>query len=180
PVALDQGPRGLVMEAPVRLTGHAKGVGEAGPEARGLDLAADRVEGPLDRVEQLTISRRQVARLRYLAEVPGRVGRRSVDEMPPRRDELVVVPPDNLGPGEVGVLRLGPSNRQEEAKRVGVVATQHVADVDDDIAARAEPLSLHGEVLARDDVVREDELSPAGAVLAALAIAEEDARPDHR
>ena len=40
------------------------------------------------------------------AEVPVGVRQRPVDEVAPVREQLVVVAPDELGPGEVGVLRL--------------------------------------------------------------------------
>ena len=74
--------------------------------------------------------------------------RRAVDQVAPARDELVVGAPDELGPGEVGVLVLRAGRGDEVAQRVGLVAREHVAHVDDDAAAGGELAALHREELA--------------------------------
>src|SRR6185437_12938746 len=79
----------------------------------------------------------------------------AVDEVAPVREKLVVVPPNEVGPGEVGVLRLRARGDQVVAERVRVVAVEEVAEVDRVTAARRELLPLHVQVLGREDVVRE-------------------------
>ena len=75
-----------------------------------------------------------------------------VDEVAPAGDQLVVGPPDELRPGEVGVLVLGPGDRDEVPQRVGLVAGQHVAHVDDDAARGRELPALHRQELAAHDL----------------------------
>src|SRR5215210_3549768 len=102
-----------------------------------------------------------------------------VDEVSPGGDELVVVAAHEIRPRKVAVLRLGARDDEKEAQSVGVVPAEDVTDVDDDVSTRAELPAFHGEVLAGDDVVGEDEIAAAAPEFAAGPVAEEDARPDH-
>ena len=116
---------------------------------------ADRVESTLDLMEQGFVVRRERRWRRNRTEVLVRALERPIDEVAPRRDELVVVPPNELGPREVRVLSLRAGNGQEVAQRVGVVPAQEVAHEDLHAATRAELLPLHRQEFARGDVVRE-------------------------
>ncbi len=109
------------------------------------------------------------AGLGNLAEVPVRVHERAVDEVPPVREQLVVVAAHELVPREVGVLRLRPAGGEVVAERVGVVAAEEVAHPDGDVPARRRLLALHRQVFARDDVVRQ---------LQVVAVADEHRGPD--
>ena len=138
------------------------------------------VEACVDRREQRAVALGQLAGLRNLAEVAVGVRQRAIDEVAPVREQLVVVAADELGPREVGVLRLGSGGDEVEAQRVGVVALEEVADVDRIAATGRELLALHRQELAGDDVGRKVERAAAGPVLAALAVPDEHRRPDHR
>jgi len=105
----------------------------------------------------------------HAAEIAMCVDQCSMDEVAPRGNQLVIVPADELGPGEVGVLVLGAGDHQVVAQGVRVVAIEHVADVDHVTTAGGELLALHVQELAGHDVVRQ--LQAAGA--------EEDRRPQH-
>src|ERR671926_3128 len=70
----------------------------------------------------------------------------------PAGHQLVVVAPQELRPGEVGVLALRPGRGDEVAQRVGVVAGQEVAHVDDHLAGGGELAPLHRQELAGDDL----------------------------
>ena len=78
--------------------------------------------------EQRLVGSVERARLGHRPEVAVRVRQRAVDEVAPVREQLVVVAPDELGPGEVGVLRLGARGDQVVAERVRVVALEEVAE----------------------------------------------------
>ena len=114
-----------------------------------------------------------------LAEVPVRARQHAVDEIPPVREQLVVVPADELRPREVRVLRLRACGREVVAERVRRVTVEHLADVDDDVAARRELVPLHRQELARHDVVGQLELSAPSADLATFAVPHQLARPDN-
>ena len=179
-VGLDERPRRLVADVLVDLGREPHRLAERGAEAAALDQRADLVEAGVDRREQRAVDVGQLAGLRHLAEVAVRVRERAVDEVAPVREQLVVVAADELGPGEVGVLRLRAGGDEVVAERVGVVALEEVADADRVAAARRELLALHRQVLGRDDVVRQLERPAAGPVLAALAVADQHRRPDDR
>ena len=165
----------LVAEA-----GESHGLLQRALEPRGLDQRADRLESALHLLQQPGVRGGERPRLGNAAEVLVRALERPVDEIAPGRNELVVVPAHELGPREVGVLRLGTRDGDEVAQRVGVVSAQEVAHEDRDVPARAELLALHREELARGDVVGQLERAPSGAELAVLPVAEQNARPDHR
>ena len=101
------------------------------------------LEQVADRAERLARSSRAAAwsasvsapAARDRADVLRRHRDRAVDQVAPAGDQLVVVAADELRPGEVGVLRLRPGDGDEVAQRVGVVARQEVADVDDHLRA---------------------------------------------
>ncbi len=178
-IGLEQRPRRLLRDVLVPEAGDPHDLLERVLEARGLDERPDRLEAALDLGEERLVGLGELARLGNRAEVLVRALECPVDEVPPRRDELVVVAPGELGPGEVRVLRLGAGDREEVAQRVRVVPAQEVAHEHLRPPARAELLALHREELARGDVVGQLEGATAGAVLAALAVSEQHARPDH-
>src|SRR4029450_10247549 len=132
-----------------------------------LDQVADRVEPRLDRLQQIAVLGGQLSWLGNGAEGLVRRRERAVDEIAPVRDDVAVVPANELRPREVRVLRLRTGRGQEEAERIRVVAAQEVADRDRDTAADAELLALHRQELARDDIVGQVERL-AGSEAAAL------------
>ena len=122
PVMLDHRPRRLMVDVLVPDARQPHGLGERGPEARLLDEFPDRVEARGDGGERRLVGLRQRPRRGHLAEVAIGVRQRSVDEVAPVREELVVVPAQELRPREVAVLRLGAGRGEEIADRVRVVA----------------------------------------------------------
>ncbi len=88
------------------------------------------LEPVLDLREQLLVGLGQRTRLGHDSEVLERALECAVDEVSPGRDQLVVVAADELGPGEVRVLRLRAGDREEVAQRVRVVAAEEVPDQD--------------------------------------------------
>ena len=98
------GPGGLLADVAVDARRQVHGFAERGLEPRPLDERPDHVESAGDRGQDVVVSGGRQACRGNLAEVPVGAGQHPVDEIPPRRDELVVVPTDELGPGEVGVL----------------------------------------------------------------------------
>ena len=123
-VGLEQRPGLLLARVLVRERGEPHRLGEAGLEAGLLDQPSDGVEAAVDGGEERLVLGGERPGLGDGAEGAVRARERAVDEVPPRRDELVVVAAHELGPGEVGVLRLGPGDREEVAERVGVVAAR--------------------------------------------------------
>src|SRR5438067_2263590 len=107
-------------------------------EARPPEWLADRVEPRLHRGQQAAVALAELARRRHGAEILVRVDQRAVHQVAPGPHQLVVVAAHELRPREVRVLRLRPRDREVEAQRVGVVAGQEVAHVDDDVARRGE------------------------------------------
>ena len=126
-VGLDERPGRLVGDVLVDLGREPHRLAERGAEAAALDQRADLVEAGVDRREQRLVGLGELAGLRHLAEVAVRVRERAVDEVAPVREQLVVVAADELGPGEVGVLRLRARGDEVVAERVGVVALEEVA-----------------------------------------------------
>ena len=57
-----------------------------------------------------------------------------VDQIAPGGDQFVIVAPDELAPGEVGVLVLGSRHRDVVAERVHVIAREEVTHIDHDAA----------------------------------------------
>ena len=145
-----------------------------------LDVLTDRGEAAVHDRENRLVGRLERARLGNGSEVPVGVRQRAVHQVAPVGEELVVVAPHELGPREVGVLRLGARRDEVVAERVGVVAVEEVTDEDRVLTARRELLPLHRQELGRDHVVGKLERREAGAVLAARAVPEQDRRPDHR
>ena len=99
-ILLDHCPRRLLRHVLVRERGRAHRFGEGGLEAGLCDQLADRAESRGDAVERGAVRGRQLARGRHVAEVPLGVRERAVDEVAPVREQLVVVPADELGPRE--------------------------------------------------------------------------------
>ena len=179
-IRVEERPGSLRRDVLVAEAGESHGLLQGALEPGGLDQRADRLESALHLLQQPGVRGGERPRLGNAAEVLVRALERPVDEIPPGRNELVVVPAHELGPREVGVLRLGTRDGDEVAQRVGVVSAQEVAHEDRDVPARAELLALHREELARGDVVGQLERAPSGAELAVLPVAEQNARPDHR
>ncbi len=132
-------------------------------------------------VEQRTVLGGQLPGGRDLPEALRDHGCGAVDQVAPARDELVVGASYELGPGEVTVLVLRSGRGDEVAQRIGLVALQHVADVDHDRLRGRELAPLHGEELRRHDLGRQVQL-PVGprlpATVAASVVREELGGPD--
>ena len=120
-----------------------------------LELLCHLVEAGLDLLDQRSVDAGEVPGLRHRTEVAVDVDERAMDEVAPGRDQLVVVAPDEFGPGEIGVLVLRTRDHQVVAQRVGVVAVEHVLHVDHLAPARGELAAFHVQELAGDDVVRQ-------------------------
>ena len=74
-----------------------------------LDQPADGGEAGNRRRQQRTVLVVHVLAGRDLTDVRGQQTHRPVHQVPPTGDELVIVAADELRPGEVGVLGLGPA-----------------------------------------------------------------------
>src|SRR5581483_4670174 len=109
-------------------------------ELRALDQARHDGEATLHRLKDGLVRGRELARFRNGAELPSGDRERTVDEVAPCGEQLVVVPADELLPGEVGVLVLGAGGDEVVAQWIRVVPREEVADVDADSAARRELL----------------------------------------
>ena len=94
----------------------------------------------------------------------------AVDQIPPRGDQLVVVPPQELAPREIAVRGLRHLRRQRVAQRIRVVAAQVVVDPHRPALAGARLATRHRDVLIGRHVERQ--------VVAARA--QQNRRPDHR
>src|SRR5690606_41529655 len=111
------------------------------------DEGPGRVEAAFDGVEQGAVGVAEVTGGRDLPDVLVDHGGGPVDEISPPGDELAVGAADELGPREVAVLVLRAGDGDEVAQRVGLVALEDVAHVDDDAARGGELLALHREEL---------------------------------
>ena len=165
----------------VRLAHQPHGLGQGGALPVVGDVVADRVESAPHRGEELLVDGLEAPGCGDLAEVLGDHGGCAVDEVAPAGDELRVVAPHELGPGEVGVRVLGPGDRDEVAQGVGLVAGEDVAHVDDHVLRGGELLPLHCEELGGDHLGRQVEGSQAArlsAVRALAVVGEQFGRPD--
>src|SRR5699024_3385315 len=95
------------------------------------DEAADGGEALADLRQQRLVDLFQLTRGRDLPDVLGDHRGGAVDEVAPAGDQLVVGAGDEVDPGEVGVVVLGAGGGDEVAQRVGLVALEHVAHIDD-------------------------------------------------
>ena len=145
-------PRRLVRQVLVRLADHPHRLGGRGLLPVAGQQVADRREGARRRRQQRAVGVGQLTGRRDGADVLRRHRHRPVDQVAPAGDELVVVAAEELRPGEVGVLVLRAGDGDEVAQRVGVVAGEEVAHVDDDVARGGELAPLHRQELARDDL----------------------------
>src|SRR5438552_2734045 len=178
-VRRDQLPGLVRREVLVHERGEMQGLLERGTKACRLEVFSDAREAVVDRLHEDGVLSRERPGPGHLAEAAKGVHEGPVREVAPGRDELVVVPSQEVRPGEVGVLRLGTGEHEVEPQRVGVVPREEVIDVHRDPAARRELSALHGEELARHDVVRELQgLAAPARDLPAVAVAEQDRGPD--
>ena len=132
-------------------------------------------------VEQRLVGRLERAGGRDLPEALGDHVRGAVDQVAPAGDELVVGAADELRPGEVAVLVLRAGRGDEVAQRVGLVALEHVADVDHHAPRGRELLALHREELAGDHLGRQVQravLPRLAAAVAPAVVREELGGPD--
>src|SRR3954449_10696692 len=174
-------PRRLVRQVLVRLADDPHRLADRGllPVAR--QQVADRSEGPRGRGQQLAVVVGELAGRGHRTDVLGGHRHGAVDQVAPPGDQLVVVAAQELRPGEVGVLVLRPGDGDEVAQRVGVVAGQEVADVDDDVPRGGELAPLHGEELAGDDLggqVERPQRAGGAALVPRAVVAEHLGRPD--
>ena len=154
---------------------------QCGAEARRVEVLAHVRESALHRVDERPILVGERPRARNLTEAAEGIHEGAVREVAPGRDEIVVVAADEIGPREVGVLRLRPRQGQVEPKRVRLVSREEVVHVDHDVSARGELPSLHREELARDDVVGKlQRLAAPARDPSAVAVPQQDRRPDRR
>jgi hypothetical protein len=102
-------PRRLVRDVLVDLADDAHRLCHGGLLPRLGQQVTDGAERCGHRREQRMVRVDELSAVRDGADVLRCHGDRAVDEVAPARDELVVVAPEELGPGEVGVLRLGPA-----------------------------------------------------------------------
>src|SRR5690625_2276973 len=133
-VGLLERPRGLVGDVLVGLGDGAHGLLQGGLELRALQACADGVEGGARGGHDLLVLLGERARIGHVPDVLGGHRDGTVDEVAPGGDQLVVVAAYELGPGEVCVLGLGAGGHDVVPQRVGGVALQEVAHVDDDAA----------------------------------------------
>ena len=125
----------------------------------------------------------QLAGRRNRADILVRHRDRPVDQVAPFVGQLEVDPADELLPGEVRVLVLGPVHGDEVAQGVRTEVAQEIADVDH-VPARAGQLGAgHGQELRGDDLggqVQRPERGGRAAPIALTVRTEQDAGPDHR
>src|ERR671936_792748 len=179
-VGLDRGPRRLIGDVSVRKRRCAHCFAERGFEPGLLDQLPDGTERCLDAFENATVRICECAGWRHFAKVAVDVRKRSVDEVAPICEQLVVVAPHELLPRKRRSLRLRPGCREVIANSIGIEALEDVPDVDPDAATRRHLLLAEHQELARDHVVRGVEFALTRPVIAALAVADEHARPDGR
>ena len=179
-VGLDERPRRLVGDVLVDGRREPHRLAERRAEATRLEMRADRVEArrrpPSSTAWSLGGQR---ARLRDGAEVAVGVRQRPVDEVAPVREQLVVVAPHELGPGEVGVLRLRARRRSgsSEAGR-GRSGRGSRADRSSGRGSSRTACPPWSGTRSRRRCRAGGAASPA-PYSPPFAVAEEDRRPDH-
>ena len=163
-------PRRLLVDVAVRLLRQRERLLQPLPQLHRLDRRRHAVQRRLRPIQQQRRVPVQRPRLRHPPlEMPVDQREHAVDQIPPRRHQLVVVPPPELAPGEVGVRGFRHLRGQRVAQRVRVVALEVIVDPDRPALARARLAARHRDVLVRRHVVRQ--FVPARP--------EQDRRPDH-
>ncbi len=95
-IGVHQSPRSLGAEVPVDTGGQRHHLGQPGLEPGSLDLRRDGPEAGFDLGDHRLVDVEQFGGLGHGGEVPVRALERPVDEVAPRRHQLVVVAADEL------------------------------------------------------------------------------------
>ena len=121
-----------------------------------VDVIAHRVESARCFGQQCAVfsGHRSFVQRRNLTEVLGDKIGHAIDQIAPRRGQLLVVVAHELGPGEVGVGAFGAGDGNVIAHGVHRVVRENVLDINHDAARGGELLALHRHELARHHLLR--------------------------
>ncbi|GBD19550.1 hypothetical protein HRbin27_02057 [bacterium HR27] len=170
PILADLEPRCLFVQVTVDFAGERHRLALRRFELDARIEVTDALETGRDLLEQDPVASIEVAGFRHATlEAVLHERQDTMDEIPPRRQELVVVAFHEPLPGELAVARLRRNASEVVAQRIRRVPREKVRNPDSPIAAGRELLPFEVQELVRRDVVGQVER---------LVIAHEFSRPD--